>query len=111
MTRARLLILAERRALLVARAHAERERLDAYVARTDGISTVFEAGRRLLQELGRQPLIVIGGAALLIALRPRRALKWLMQGWSLWRMYRGAQRWWQGFAAGAAQNRQGQAQP
>ena len=111
MTRGRLLALAERRALLVARSLAERERLEAYVARTDGVSSVFEAGHRMLQELGRQPLIVIGGAALLIALRPRRALKWLMQGWSLWRMYRGAQRWWQGFAAGAAQNRQGQAQP
>jgi len=32
--------------------------------------------------------------ALLVALRPRRALGWLMKGWSAWRLYRGAQRWW-----------------
>ena len=102
MTRARLIRLAERRALLVERARAERERMDAFVARTDDADAVFAAGRRVLQELARHPLIVIGGAALLIALRPRRALNWILQGWSLWRFYRSARRWWLRAAAAAA---------
>jgi len=43
----------------------------------------------------RQPLIVVAGVALLIALRPRRALGWALKGWTVWRTVRSAQRWWQ----------------
>ena len=104
MMRARLIGLAERRALLVERARAERKRLDALIARTGRADAVFEAGRRVVQELARQPLILIGGAALLIALRPRRALGWIMQAWSLWRYYRTARHWWlRAVAAAGAQ--------
>jgi hypothetical protein len=107
MTRSRLLAIAERRALLKARALAERETLAALAARTDGAGrlagNVLATGRRVLEEIRHQPLLVVAGAALLVALRPRRAFKWLLEGWSLWRMYRGAQRWWQRLAAGAAE--------
>ena len=103
MTRSRLLAIAERRALLKARAQAERESLAALAARADGAGrlagSVLAAGRRMLEEMRRQPLLVVAGAALLVALRPRRAFKWILKGWSLWRMYRGAQRWWQRVAA------------
>ena len=99
MMRARLLLLAERRASLAARASAERESLAAFMARTDGpvrmANSALAAGRRLLDELRRRPLLVSVGVALLIALRPRRALGWALKGWSLWRTVRGAQRWWQ----------------
>ena len=94
MTRERLLVLAERRARLVERARAERESVAALVARADDAASWLATGRRLLDELRRQPLIVALGAASLIALRPRRALTWLARGWSLWRLYRGARRWW-----------------
>jgi hypothetical protein len=99
MTRARLLRISERRARLIERAHAEREALAGHLARTDAAAGLFAAGQRVLDELRRQPLIVAAGAALLIALRPRRAFAWLLKGWSAWRLYRGAQRWWQRLAA------------
>jgi hypothetical protein len=93
------LLLAERRARLTARASTEREAIAALLARSDGavrIATgVLIAGQRLLGKLRDQPLLVTAGVALLIALRPRRALGWALKGWSLWRTYRGVQRWWQ----------------
>ncbi len=99
MMRGRLLLLAERRAGLAARASAERESLAAFMARTDGpvrmANSALAAGRRLLDEARRQPLLVAAGAVLLIALRPRRALGWALKGWTLWRTIRSAQRWWQ----------------
>lgn len=99
MMRGRLLLLAERRAGLAARASAERESLAAFLARTDGpvrmANSALAAGRRLLDEARRQPLLVAAGAVLLIALRPRRALGWALKGWTLWRTIRSAQRWWQ----------------
>ena len=103
MMRARLLSLAERRARLATLASAERESLAALVARSDGavrkVSGGLAALRRLLDKLRDQPLLVAAGVAVLVALKPRRALGWALKGWSLWRSYRGVQRWWQRFTA------------
>ena len=103
--RARLLQLAERRARLTERARLDRESLAELVARTDGASdlaaSAFAAGRRLLNELRAQPLIAAALVALLVVLKPRRALGWAMKGWSAWRLFRGASLWLQRFAAGA----------
>jgi len=93
MMRARLIALAERRAQLQLRAQSERERVAALVTRGDAALAWVDKGRRMLQELGRRPLIVVAAVALLVALRPRRALKWLASGWSLWRLYRQAILW------------------
>jgi len=94
--RARLLALAERRARLTALAGAERESLAAFVARTDGavgkVAGALAVVRRQLGKLRDQPLLVAAAVALLVVLRPRRALGWALKGWSLWRAYRGAQR-------------------
>ena len=102
MVRGRLLQLAEKRARLAERARTERESLAALVARGDEasrvVSRVLGTGERLLQELRRQPLLVIAGAALLTVLKPRLALRWLARGWGLWRLYRGLRRWWQRLA-------------
>jgi YqjK-like protein len=99
MMRGRLLLLAERRAKLAARASLERESLAAFMARTDGpvlmANRSVAAGRRLLDELRRRPLLCAAGVALLIALRPRRALGWALKAWTVWRTIRSAQRWWQ----------------
>ena len=99
MVRARLVQLAERRARLIDRARVDREALAGLVARTDGASDLaahaFAAGRRLLEEMRRQPLIAAVLAAVLVVLRPRRALGWAIKGWSAWRVIRGALRWWQ----------------
>jgi hypothetical protein len=92
--RERLIRLAERRARLQEKARAERELLAAALERGDQAAAVLQRVRALAEELRRRPWIVAGGVALLIALRPSRALGWLMKGWSAWRLYRGAQRWW-----------------
>ena len=97
-TRARLIRLAERRVRLQERAQAEREGLAALIGRTDEAAVVLQRLRRILDELRSRPWLVAGGIALLFALRPRRALGWLMKGWSAWRLYRGAQRWLRQFA-------------
>jgi hypothetical protein len=96
--RERLLTLAGTRARLCARAQAERDQLSALLAPVDAAAsaadTLFRAGRRIAGHARRHPLPVIAGVALLVALRPRRALAWLARGWSLWRLYRGASGLW-----------------
>lgn len=103
--RERLLTLAGNRARLCARAQAERERLSALLAPVDAAASLgasfVQAARRLAGQARRHPLPVIAGVALLVALRPRRALAWLARGWSLWRLYRGASGLWQRFAESA----------
>ena len=104
--RERLLALAERRARLVACARGERESMAALLAPADGAASLaaalFQAARRAMNHAERRPLIVVAGVALLIALRPQRALIWLGRGWSLWRLYRGAHGWWLRFTAANA---------
>jgi len=102
MMRSRLLELAERRARLQQRAAGERAALAAFFERTDQAAALAERIRGLVRRLRGQPALVAGLVAFFIALRPRRALGWLAKGWSLWRMYRGAQRWWQRFEARAS---------
>ena len=100
--RERLLALAEHRARLAARAQAERETLNAQLTPADAAGTlavsVLRAARGLLDLAARYPLGVVAGMALLVVLRPRRALTWLSRGWSLWRVYRGARGVWLRFA-------------
>jgi hypothetical protein len=97
-TRHRLILLAERRAHLQERARIERESLAATIGRSDEAAALLQRLRGVIEEIRRRPWLVAGGAALLFALRPRRALGWLMKGWSAWRLYRGAQRWLRQFA-------------
>ena len=101
--RERLLALAERRARLAARAQSERATIGALLAPADGAAalaaSLLQIARRAMERAGRQPLVVVAGVALLVALRPRRALTWISRGWSLWRLYRGARGWWLRFEA------------
>lgn len=99
--RERLLALAERRARLVARAQAERATIAALLVPMDAATSLFQTARRVMDQARRHPLVVVAGVALLVALRPRRALTWLARGWSLWRLYRGAHGWWLRFDAPA----------
>jgi len=93
--RERLIRLAERRALLQERARTEREKLAELVARSDEWSKVLAGVGRVAGKLRRQPWIAAAGAGLLVALWPRRALGWAMKGWTAWRAFRSAQRWWE----------------
>lgn len=103
MMRERLLALAERRAHLAARAEAERATLNALLAPADAAAclavSVLRVARSVLDQAARYPLGVVAGMALLVALRPKRAITWLSRGWSLWRLYRGARGWWLRFEA------------
>jgi hypothetical protein len=96
--RERLLALAERRARLVAQAQSERATINALLAPADAAaalaSSLFAAALHVQEQARRYPLAVAAGMALLVALRPKRAITWLSRGWSLWRLYRGARGWW-----------------
>jgi hypothetical protein len=100
--RAHLLELAERRSRLIERARTQREQLARGLAGTDTAAALLARAFRVVEGIRQQPLIVAAAVALLFALRPRRALGWLMKGWSAWRLYRGARRLWQRLAAGSA---------
>jgi hypothetical protein len=94
LARERLIRLAERRARLQAQARAEREALAAVLERGDEVASLLQRVRGIVEELRRRPWIVAGVVGVLVALRPRHALGWLMKGWSAWRLYREARRWW-----------------
>jgi len=96
--RARLLELHQRRAQLVARAQTEREQLAVQLARADAVLAWLERGRGALEAVRRRPLLLAAAAALILVLRPRRTLRLLASGWSLWQLYRRAQLWWERIA-------------
>jgi hypothetical protein len=108
VSRARLIELAARRAGLVADARLEREALAVVVAKGDALALrgmrVMESFQRIADEVRARPLFALAAVAALVALKPRRALSWVLKGWSVWRMYRGAQRWWQGYMSGMSPN-------
>jgi hypothetical protein len=100
--RARLIELRERRAALAARAAREREALEEWLARADIVERWIGAGRDLGRAVLRRPWLAAAAVALLVALRPRRALKWIATGWSLARLARNLWRWWRRLAPPAA---------
>ena len=109
MMRERLLALAEHRTRLVARAQTDRESIARLVAPTDAMSamatSVFRAVRRIFQEARKYPLLAIAGGVALAVMRPRRAISWIMKGWSLYRLYRSLAPVVQRFAATAGAGR------
>ena len=102
-TRTQLIRLAERRQRLVEEARAERETLARVLRRTDEATALLERVRGIALQLRdglRNNLWLLGAVAgLVLALRARRALGLAMKGWSAWRMYRSALRWWRAFEA------------
>jgi hypothetical protein len=105
VTRQRLIALRQQRARLVERAGAERERLHAAVARIESAWSWIDVVEKGVDGARRHPLLVLAVVALLVALRPRGAVKLAASGLSLWRLYVRARRLWavaSGLAAGAA---------
>jgi hypothetical protein len=96
--RERLLALAESRARRAARAETERATINALLVPADAAASLanslFAAAHSVREQARRYPFAVVAGMALLVALRPKRAVTWLSRGWSLWRLYRGARGWW-----------------
>jgi hypothetical protein len=99
--RERLLALREARARLVERARSERESLASAVARADAVSEWWVLAKRVVDEASRHPIWIVAAVAALVALRPRRVARLLMGGWSLWRIYRRARRYWDRLVAPA----------
>lgn len=101
--RERLLALAERRARLVVHAQAERATINRLLAPAEAAASLgmslYRFANTVVNQARQYPLGVIAGVALLVALRPKRAIMWLSRGWSLWRLYRGARGWWLRFEA------------
>lgn len=88
MIREKLLRLRERRALLVARAEQQREAVHGLVVRAEAATVWFDRARTLLGKAREHPVWIAVAVALFVALRPRKSLRLLAAGFSLWRGWR-----------------------
>ena len=88
MIRERLLVLRERRSMLIA--HAADQRMDAMriVRKIERATAWFDRARSMALKLRAHPVLIAGGIALLVAMRPRKALKLFATGYSLWQGWR-----------------------
>jgi hypothetical protein len=89
----KLIQLAERRERLVAQAAAQRMALAQNIEPWRAPLARVDQGLAVLRFIKRNPAWLVGGAALLAALRPGRARaagvgKWLTRGWAAWQMVR-----------------------
>ena len=84
----RLTLLAERRHRLVAQAAAQRTALAHDLQPWRARLALVDQGVAVFRYVGRHPALMVGAALLLIALRPRRAGKWLQRGWLAWQLGR-----------------------
>lgn len=83
---AKLIELAERRAMLVARAATQRRELAQAFAPWRGPLAIADQGVLAARYLGRHPELVVGAVAFAAVLSPRRVFGWLRRGWVVWRM-------------------------
>jgi hypothetical protein len=86
--RENLLALRERRAVLIAKADEQRGDLIAVVASVERAAVWYDRAKALGRKVREHPLWVAAGVALLVAARPRSALKLFASGFSLWRAWR-----------------------
>jgi len=77
-----------RRAHLLARSEAERRDLSARVASWQAPFALADRSIAAARYLRRHPLIVAAAVALLVLLKPRRAIVWARRGFFLWRTWR-----------------------
>jgi hypothetical protein len=86
--------LAARRAALVAQSDALRSRLLWTAADVRRSLSVFHMGGAILRGAGRNPALLVAGAAVLGVLGPRRALRVLMGGVATWKLLQRLRRLW-----------------
>jgi len=84
----RLARVAERRTLLVERAAAQRTALGRAAAPWRARLAVADQGIAAVGYLRRRPGLLVLGALLVLALRPRRVATWLQRGWLVWEIGR-----------------------
>jgi hypothetical protein len=84
----RLQELAQRRAMLVARAADQRDELarsaDPLRTLSATLSSVMTRGKAVGGFLRQHPLSLAAGIAAVVVLRPLSMLKWLNRGWLAW---------------------------
>lgn len=90
---AKLALLADRRARLVARAHDQRATLAHCVEPMRAPLEIVDRGIAVIGYIQRHPVVTFATVALTIALRPQRAGRWLRRGWVMWRLSRAVQSW------------------
>ena len=88
MMRERLLALRERRASLVIEAEAQRTGVAAIALRLEKAAVWYDRAKGVVLKLREHPLWVAAGVGLLVAARPRKALKLIATAFSLWRGWR-----------------------
>lgn len=96
--RERLIELRERRAKLRERAAREREALEGWVARAETVEGMAAPAVRALEWLRARPVWIAAGVALLVALRPKGALRWLSRGIGAWQLWRQGRALWRRLA-------------
>ena len=84
----KLIQLAERRAVLIARAEEERKELSQALAPWGRPLAVMNQGAEAIRSLKKHPELVAGLAVFAAVLRPWRLVRWLPPGWALWRIAR-----------------------
>jgi hypothetical protein len=86
----RLAEIRTRRELLLARSAVEREALALELERWRAPLGLADRGFRVVQYLGRHPGVLVLLVAALVALSPKRALRWAGAAVAVWRGYRSA---------------------
>lgn len=85
----RLVELSRRRAELVAHGAAQRAELGDICHAWRLPLAIVDQGVTVWRFLRVHPALLVGLGAVFAVVRPRRTLKWLGRGWSLWRFFRG----------------------
>lgn len=80
--------LAERRSLLIAQAEAQRTALALNLAPWRARLALADKGIAAVRYVRSRPVLIVGAALLLAALRPRRVGTWLQRGWLAWQIRR-----------------------
>ena len=83
---AKLIQLAERRTILVARAATQRVELSQILAPCRGPLAVVDEGLVAVRYIRDHAALLVGAAAFVAPLRPLRVARWLRRGWVVWRM-------------------------
>jgi hypothetical protein len=92
--RERLIGLRERRAKLRERAARERAALEGWVARAEAVENMAAPAVRAFEWLRERPIWIAAGVAILVALRPKGALRWLSRGFGAWQLWRQGHALW-----------------
>ncbi|MDO9372670.1 MAG: YqjK-like family protein [Gammaproteobacteria bacterium] len=81
---AKLTELANRRAVLVARAATQRAVLAQAYAPWRGPLAIVDQGLVAVRYIRNHPALLVGVVALVAVLRPKRVARWLQRGWVTW---------------------------